>query len=416
MHIGLGAFFRSHQAWYTQHASDSKDWGIVAFTGRSPQLANELMAQDCRYTLITRGPEVDSFETIDSIVRAEPGDDLAKLSLTISNPATAIITLTITEAGYEIDPSLALVDSSLGRLVLALKARFDDNGRPLALISCDNMPHNAAVLKEALISLGSVLGPDFVSYLNSLSFVATSVDRITPTPTVDEVALVADQNFKDSIPVATEPFTDWILQGQFPLGRPDWESAGAKFVSEIENYENRKLWLLNGAHSLISTYGQLLGHNTVDEAISDVRVLDKVQTWWFEAAGYLTDESLDIENYQQRLLERFRNTRMTDLLERIAKDSLTKLRVRIAPVATKDLELGMVGEGATFALASYIAFVLAGFEVADSKWGELQDALEQLDPVMSIVQLISPTLASSDEFMDEVKRQSALLLGERQRI
>lgn len=413
VHIGLGAFFRAHQAWYTEHARDAKDWGIVAYTGRSPKLAQELSSQDCQYTLITRGESVDRFETISSVVRAVAGTAVDDLISTLSSPAIAVVTLTITEAGYQVDAGANLTESALGRLALALDARRVSTGLPLALVSCDNMPDNGNVLRAALIKLGTSLGTEFLDYLNTLSFVATSIDRITPATTQQEIELVKAKGFQDSHPVVTEEFSDWILEGEFPLGRPDWASAGAKFVSHLEPFENRKLWLLNGAHSLMAIYGQLEGHQSVDAAIGDLKVREAVTNWWDAAGEYLTEPELDLDSYKQKLLARFQNSRMSDQLERIAKDSITKLSVRIAPVALKELEQGRVSAPAAFAIGAYVAFVMAGNNISDARGAELERALEQQDQLRAIVELINSELAHNPEFVAAVRSNAAQLLAQR---
>ncbi len=154
VHIGLGAFFRAHQAVYTQHAIDSKDWGIVAYTGRSALLADELRPQGCKYTLVVKTAARDSFELIDSVVRVEAAENVADLIETISKPAIAIVTLTITEAGYQ--PSSNPLDTyAIGRLALALDARRKAGVAAPTLLSCDNMPDNTMVLRAALLVEGS---------------------------------------------------------------------------------------------------------------------------------------------------------------------------------------------------------------------------------------------------------------------
>jgi fructuronate reductase len=420
VHIGLGAFFRAHQAWYTEHASDAEDWGIVAYTGRSPKMAEELSSQNCEYTLITRGPSGDSFERIASIVRAEAGTNLANLIATVSRPETAIVTLTITEAGYRVDPTLELTETALGRLCLALEARRKVNGQPLTLISCDNMPNNAAELRSALAELAKQLAPGlqpaFANYLDQLSFVATSVDRITPATTADELELVAAAGITDASPVVTESFSDWVLEGEFVLGSPDWQSAGARVVADLEPFENRKLWLLNGAHTIAATLGQVLGHQTVDSAIADDRVLTAVESWWQDATEQLISSApevdLDLENYQQALLERFRNPRIQHQLAQIAKDSLTKLSVRVAPVAVAQLRAGRQPLGAATAFAAYLAYLGSGFEIIDTRKAELDAVLERCedaDVAHAIVDLVSPELAQDREFMNLVSSIAATL-------
>lgn len=393
VHLGLGAFFRAHQAFYTQHASDADQWGIVAYTGRSSEQADLLNAQDCKYTLITRAADQDSFELIDSVVRAEPAANLDDLIKTISNPNIALVTLTITEAGYQ-PAGTDLEASALGRLLLGLRARYA-NGAKIALVPCDNLPSNGEVLKKALLSLASNEGSGFVEYLKSISYVTTSIDRITPKTTQADVDLVlAKTGFSDSTPVVTEPFRDWVLEGNFPLGRPKWESAGARFVSEIEPFENRKLWLLNGAHTLMALFGTLRGHQSVDQAIQDEEVLLEVNRFWNEAATHLDEKLLEIVAYRRALIERFSNPRIGYQLSQIAQDSLNKLSVRIAPVALLELKAGRIAHGAVTAIASWIWFVSSGVEIKDSRVVEINGAKSPIEHL----QLVSNDLAQDSQF------------------
>lgn len=412
VHLGLGAFFRAHQAWYTEHATDSASWGIVAYTGRSPQLAQTLSSQGNRYTLITRTESRDSFEVIGSVVRSEAGTNLEDLLKTIAKPEIAIITLTITEAGYRVT-DLPLTETILGRLSLGLEARRQKGSKPLAIISCDNMPSNGTVLKQALLTLGEQIGDDYLEYLAKNSFVHTSVDRITPRlqPEDYQTALTGT-GFNDQSPVVTEEFSDWVLSGEFPLGRPNWESAGAKFVSEIDSFENRKLWLLNGAHSLLATYGTLLGLETVDEAIAHPELLAAVKNWFSDASNQLTAPGLELDRYTQQLLQRFENPRIGYQLSQIATDSLTKFTVRVAPVALAELNQNRMPTGAVTALASYLAYLQLGHQIQDSRSSELEKALSsESDTDQTIMNLISPELANNSEFMKAIKTKTADLMS-----
>ncbi|MFM1957346.1 MAG: hypothetical protein RLZ41_745, partial [Actinomycetota bacterium] len=332
VHIGLGAFHRAHQAWYTSRVDREQNWGIVAFTGRSVEAAEKLSAQDGLYTLITRDSNGDSYQIIDSIVRAEDGNDTEAFVEAITNSKTAIVTLTITEAGYGMDAS-GHVDSNnpppaLHRLAVALETRRRANGLGIAVVSCDNMPSNGALLKIAMGDLFASFGADSVDWLDEkVSFVSTSIDRITPKTIDTDIDLVKQATgWEDNSPVVTEPFSDWVLEGEFPLGRPQWERAGAKFVSNIEPFENRKLWLLNGSHSLLAYLGQLQGHETVAQAITDKTCRAHVEGFWNEAANHLKEDGLDTPKYRDALLERFENTRIAHRLAQIAIDGATKLR------------------------------------------------------------------------------------------
>jgi fructuronate reductase len=397
VHLGLGAFFRAHQAYYTAKASDASNWGIVAYTGRSREQSDLMNAQDCRYTLITRSSEGDRFETIDSVVRAVPGSDIEDLKRTLAQPEIAVVTLTITEAGYQVR-DLDLSSTALGRLVLGLQHRFEETGLPLALVPCDNLPANGDVLRSALQKLGTQLGSGFLDYLKTLSFVTTSIDRITPkTQPEDVLAVQAATGIADQIPVVTEEFSDWVLSGDFPLGRPNWESAGARFVDEIEPFENRKLWLLNGAHSLLSFLGQQRGHQRVDEAIQDPEILAAVNSFWDEAARHLDEDLLQVHSYRKALLERFSNPRIGYRLTQIAQEGLSKLLVRIVPVATKELAAGRNPEGCAQAIASWIWLMQSGGEINDARASEIRKANSPRELIGLLPELVPYT-----EFVDQV--------------
>ena len=417
VHIGLGAFHRAHQAWFTAQVDTEKQWGIVAFTGRSAKAAEELASQDGLFTLITRSEAGDEFEVIDSIVRAEDGNDTEAFTSAIANPQIAIVTLTITEAGYGMDAS-GHVDTvnppaTLHRLAVALETRRRVNGQPIAVVSCDNMPSNGSLLKVAMGDLFESFGAESVAWMNAnVSFVSTSIDRITPKTTEADIATVlAETGWDDCSPVVTEPFRDWVLEGDFPLGRPAWENAGARFVDHIEPFENRKLWLLNGSHSLLAYAGQLRGHETVAQAIADETCLEWVEGFWNEAVQHLPAEGLDLPDYRAALLGRFRNGKIAHRLAQIAIDGSTKLRVRIAPTAKYELAAGRDAKGCAVAIRAWVEFVIAKTgRVEDSQaqailhaystTRDLEADREQL--ASRLVAIVDSELAANADFMDLV--------------
>ncbi|WP_336603855.1 mannitol dehydrogenase family protein [Agromyces seonyuensis] len=392
MHLGLGAFHRAHQAWYTAHASDAAEWGIVAFTGRSRDLVDRLTPQDAVYTLVERAADGDRFEFIPSIVRVEAGDDVPAFVAAVADPQVAILTLTITEAGYRLaaggspDREDALVASdvdllhsaltgasvgdailtarpatALGRVLLALDARRRAGAGPIALVPCDNLPDNGGLVQRALTGLAGRISPDLTEWLAaSVSVVSTSIDRITPAIDTDaeSQAVLEATGWLDAAPVVTEPFSDWVLSGEFPAGRPDWESAGVRFVDEIATWENRKLWMLNGAHTVLAAFGQTRGHTVVSTAIDDPVCRVLVEGLWDDDARQLPE--FHLADYRAALLERFRNPRIEHRLAQIAQDSTTKMRLRIVPVAIGELEAGRDGSGCAAAIAAWMLGVRAG--------------------------------------------------------
>jgi fructuronate reductase len=404
VHLGLGAFHRSHQAWFTAHASDAAQWGIASFTGRRPDAARVLAAQDGLFTLIERGGDGDRFEVVGSIAEAVDGADTARLDALLAAPATAIVTLTVTEAVYEKHDA----DSPLARLCHGLAARREAGAGPIAVVSCDNVAGNAEVAEKALLSIAEGLDTGLASWVReNVSFVGTSVDRITPRTTPDDVALVAAQcGYRDESPVVAEPFANWILAGDFPAGRPRWEDAGAQFVTDIEPFENRKLWLLNGAHSILAYGGQLRGHTTVAEAVADPACREAVEAFWDEAARHLTLPELAVPDYRNALIGRFSNPRIAHHLAQIAADGTTKLRMRAVPVLAAEIAGGRTGVAAARMIAVWMDFVSAAAP------GDFQDplkdrvleaaSLEGRERTQALAELVAPALAGDPVVVDRI--------------
>lgn len=420
VHLGLGAFHRSHQAWYTQKAGDGAAWGIAAFTGRRPDTAEALSAQAGLFTLIERAASGDSFEVIGSISEAVDGGDIERLRELVSSAQTAIVTLTITEAAYGLDSSgrfdpeafrdadrladphtagtTSLPDNPLGRLVLALAARKEAAAGPIAVVSCDNLSDNGEVARRALTGLAQGWDSALVDWIGTnVSFVSTSVDRITPrTMDEDVLEVQASCGYRDMVPVVAEPFRDWIISGAFPQGRPRWEDAGAVFVDDIEPYENRKLWLLNGAHSLLAYSGRLRGHTTVAQALEDSLCRDAVESFWDEAAAHLEGKDLHIPEYREALLQRFSNGRIAHHLSQIAADGSTKLRMRALPILSAERSQGRSGAASAMMLAAWIDYVADQEELQDPLADAVHAAQKTLAPgpsrVSALLDLISEGL------------------------
>jgi fructuronate reductase len=434
VHIGLGAFHKAHQAWYTDVVDERNEWGIAAFTGRTPTAAEIVSAQDGLYTVIERGPERDSARVIGSIVEAIDGSDTARLTQLLSSPRTAIVTITITEAGYLLNPdgSPILTDEALRadleslsrtdrqsstpicRIIDGLAARRANGGGPLAIVPCDNMPQNGAMLRTGVLSLAEWWGPELRAWIaENVSFVSTSVDRITPRTTESDLASAeALTGFSDRAAVVTEPFHDWVLCGAFPAGRPSWETAGARFVDEIEPFEKRKLWLLNGSHSLLAYAGRLRGHATVSEAASDPVCREWMTDFWNEAAHHLPAE-LDVPMYCRSLLDRYANSRIEHRLEQIGQDASTKLGVRIVPVILAERLAGRTAEAGVRVLASWIALLISGANPPDSKHHAIRTALDlesREETAEALLRLVHPDLLTDKALCAEVFRSMSEIL------
>jgi fructuronate reductase len=233
------------------------------------------------------------------------------------------------------------------------------------------------------------------------------VDRITPEPT-DEVmaAVLAATGVQDRSPVITEPFSEWVVSGDFPGGRPAWQDAGAVFVPDVEPFEQRKLWLLNGAHSLLAYTGTARGHSTVAEAVADPVCRDLLTDWWNTCQDHLALPAADLERYRNALVQRFANPRMRHLLAQIGADGSQKLPVRILPVLSTERTRGQLPVAAVAVLAAWIVHLRsADGAVKDVRAGELQPVAQgSLDTaVPRVLAALGPDLAEDTDLVTAVR-------------
>ncbi len=395
VHLGLGNFVRAHQCWYTSHAPDAADWGIAAFTGTSSRpLVSWLNSQQGLYTLVTRAPDADQFEVLSSLSRAHAADEHDAWLRYFQAPDLSAVTVTITEAGYlrgphggldlrrpEVQADLAVLRSDPAgpvrtgpaRLLAGFAARWRAAAGPIALVPCDNTPGNGELAGRIVSELAQLVSAQLAGWLaESVAVVTTVVDRITPVTTPAEIRTVlSSTGLHDRCPVVTEPFQDWVLSGTFPA-RPRWEIAGATFTADVTPYEQRKLWLLNGAHSLLAYAGSILGHRSVAGAVADTTCRDWLEDWWAAASPHLAQPAADVAAYRVAVLERLSNVRMNDPLDRIAADGSQKLPIRVLPVLRAERAAGRVPAGATRVLAAWVCHLRGrGAPVSDARAAEV---------------------------------------------
>lgn len=417
-HLGPGNFFRAHQAWYTEHAPDAAEWGIAAFAGRSGAVARELATQDGLYTLLVRAADGDRPEVVSAISAVSA--ELHDWRRCFARPELALVTSTVTEAGYRrtseggldladpevaadlaalrgvlgdepgaADPAGAEVVTAPGKLVLGLAIRRARGLPGLAVVPCDNVPDNGAMVARVIGELAAAVDPGLAGWVGEhVSFVTTMVDRITPHTTEDDRAGVrTSAGVDDPVPVITEPYVEWVLSGRFPQDRPRWEDVGARFVDDVVPWEHRKLWLLNGSHSLMAYAGSLRGHETVEQAVADPVVRGWVEQWWDDAARHLPLPAEEIAAYRAALLERYANPRIRHLLRQIAADGSQKVPIRVLPTVRADLAAGHVPTGAARVLAAWVCHLrgrgapvadVAAEELTALATGELDDAVRRV--------------------------------------
>ena len=420
-HLGLGNFFRAHQGWYTSVAPDADRWGIAAFTGRSAGVVPALEEQGGLYTLVVRGPERDEPTVVESVAAAHHGADLAAWKGYLRRIDLAVVTLTVTEAGYRRGPGGGLDDTDPevradlaawrsgaamttvpGRLAAGLNARRGDYGGPIAVVCCDNLPGNGAATRRVVLDFAGVAEPALASWIrDNVSFVTTMVDRITPRPTAEDVALLED---RDAVPVITEPFTEWLLEGDFPRGRPAWEAGGARVVADVRPHELRKLLLLNGGHSLLAYAGSALGLTTIADAVADHRCRGWLDQWWDEAVRHVPLPAAELAEYRAALLDRFANPRIRHTLAQIAADGSQKIPIRVLPVLRGERAAGRMPAGAIRTLAAWIGHLRgAGAPVLDAGAGPYR---ERAGDPRAVLAALAPDLAADEDLVAELTRMT----------
>jgi fructuronate reductase len=433
VHLGVGNFHRAHQAWYTANSPDADQWGIAAFTGRRTDMADALGPQDGLYTLITRSGEGDSFELIGALSAVHGAVEHETYLDYLSRAEVAIITITVTEAAYlrsadgHLDADQDVIVSDLealrsdlrspvaslpARLVAGLVARRVSGAAALTVLSCDNLPENGAVTKTVVQDFAALLDETLPDWIDPhVDFATSMVDRITPGTTDEDRALVQRAcGYVDAYPVATEPFSEWVVSGEFPAGRPRWEDAGATIVAEVEPFEQRKLWLLNGSHSMLAYAGSIRGHSTINEAIADPACRSWVEMFWDEASRHLTLPAADIAEYRAALLRRFSNPRAGDLLARIAADGSTKLVVRTVPTIRAERAAGRVPLGCATTVAAWVLHLRGlGAPIKDAGAAAARVAANSgglPEAVPAVLDTLESGLGADQDFVDAVLRQA----------
>ncbi|WP_152365107.1 mannitol dehydrogenase family protein [Microlunatus speluncae] len=361
-HLGLGAFHRAHQAWYTHRANldqSGDPWLITAFTGRQVELARILSDQDGRYTLIERAADGDHATMIETHAAALPGGDHESWRSVLADDQISVLTTTVTEAAYLIDDQdrqrLAAGEAGISvpaRIVDGLRGRHRSGGAPIAVLCCDNLTDNGTMLRGRVLELAGDLGADFADWVaGSVTFPSSMVDRITPATTADDLVVAKElSGWDDRAPVITEPFSEWVIAGDFPAGRPAWDVAGVRFVADVQPYEQRKLWLLNGAHSLLAYLGLQRGLSTIAETMADPVCVAAMEDAWRDAAAVLPFKQAEIDAATAALRDRFGNPRIQHRLAQIAADGSQKFPVRFGDVYRHRRSAGL-DHGAALPLA-----------------------------------------------------------------
>lgn len=341
VHFGIGAFHRAHQAVYTDDAmaAESGDWRILGVSLRSGNVRDQMRPQDGLYALVEQGADGSKVRVIgsvaDVIVAAEERE---RLIAALANPATHIVSFTITEKGYcrapdgTIDFDVADSGSVYAYLAEAFRQRRDAGSPGLTLISCDNLAGNGAQLKRLMIAYLHRHAPELVSWFeDKCACPSTMVDRIVPATTeADRTSIAALTGLRDDAMVVTEPFSQWVIEDNFAGPRPAWEKHGALMTSNVHAYEEAKLRLLNGAHSALAYFGLKRGHEFVHQAIADPELARLANTLMRDEAATSLEPApgQDLNAYADALIARFQNPALNHRLIQIAMDGSQKIPQR----------------------------------------------------------------------------------------
>ncbi|MFE9722525.1 mannitol dehydrogenase family protein [Streptomyces sp. NPDC005794] len=359
VHFGLGAFHRAHQAVYTENAaaSSGEPWGITAVAPRSAGTVRALRDQDCLYSLTERRPGGGASRVVGAVVDAlTMGPDTEAVDALLTDPDVTVVTLTVTEKGYHRSPSTGGLDISaapvaadlaavpggplttvVGRLAAGLAARTRAGAPPVSVVSCDNMAGNGTVLRRVVRDfVRSSAWPERDAILDrmarTVSFPSTVVDRIVPAPgEADLSAASAALGVHDALPVAGEPYRQWVLEDSFAAPRPPWERDGALVVPDVTPYQLTKLRLLNGSHSALAHLGLATGCVTIAGTMAADWGESVVRALCAEVAATLPAGGPDPLAYTDDLVGRFRNPAMHHLLRQIGSDGSLKIAERWLP-------------------------------------------------------------------------------------
>lgn len=359
LHIGVGNFHRAHEEYYTNlllENPDQQNWGICGamLLPSDEHLYHALKNQANEYTLTVCGRDgKDEAYRIGSLIELIWGIENPEAVIAkIADKNIRIITLTITEGGYNIEKATGefmLEDelikhdlqnpqtpkTTFGFIAEGLRRRKAAGNGAVTILSCDNLQHNGNTARKAFTSFIEAQDKELAAWVNeNVTFPNSMVDRITPATRPEDIArLNAKNGTSDKAPVYCEDFIQWVIEDNFVAGRPAWEKVGVEFTDDVTAYENMKLSLLNASHTLLSYPSFLSGYRKVDDAMHDERIARFVRTFMdVDITPYVpAPGNTDLKLYKQTLIERFGNRSVSDQVARLCFDGISKFPVYIMP-------------------------------------------------------------------------------------
>ena len=403
LHIGLGNFHRAHQAWYLHRLfqrGHNSDWAIIGAGVRANDAIQreKLLRQDCLSTLIELDPAGRSAEVSGAMIDYAPvAEGNAALIRRMVDPAIRIVSLTVTEGGYYVDPPTNGFDAAhpdirhdiahpdrprtaFGAMVAALRFRRDRRIGPFTGQSCDNLVGNGALLRQTVVSLARASDPDLAEWIDeNCSFPNSMVDCIVPATGPNELALARSFGVEDAVPVTHENFRQWVIEDDFCSGRPAWERVGATFSDRVHDYEAMKIRILNAGHQIIANAGEILSIETIAECMTRppiAALFRKVQRE--EIAPHVKAvPDFTPDEYVDLIARRFSNPAIGDTTRRVAFDGSSRHAGFVLPSLRDGLGTGAPVEGLALVEALW-AHMCGGrredgsvIEPNDLKWDRL---------------------------------------------
>ncbi|AYD02601.1 mannitol dehydrogenase family protein [Neorhizobium sp. NCHU2750] len=442
VHIGLGAFCRAHVMVYTDEVlqQGATDWGVIGVDLMSPAIRDALNPQDGLYTLLSRDNGDDKLRVVGSIldvmVTADQKQEIFDL---LMKPEIRIVTLTVTEKGYCQDAATGSLDeknpviisdlanptdprSVPGFLTEALRRRRDAGLAPFTVLVCDNLAQNGIKVRKIVTRFASLRDAELGRYISeNVSFPCTMVDRITPaTQDADRQSVASSLGVTDAWPVVTEPFRQWVIEDDFPLGRPEWEKAGAILVEDVTPYELMKLRCLNGSHSTLAYLSVVAGIETIADAMVDEDLPKVIRRLWDDDLIRTLPPvpGTDVVAYTHDLETRFRNTGVRHLTLQISWDGSQKLPPRLLEAASELYASGQNPRVIPLTVAAWMRFLSCrnelgqDYPVTDPHADRLTeiarnaggDAARLADALLSVHEIFGEELPTNGHFRGEVVR------------
>ena len=440
VHIGVGAFHRSHQAVYTDSvlALHGGDWRIVGVSLRSPTVAEQLNPQGGLYTVASKGEDSCEYRVIAAIERviaaaADPHEAIEQMAA----PETKIVSLTITEKGYYRDASTGALatehpdivadlsdprspGTAVGCIVEALRRRRQRGLTGFTVLSCDNLSNNGAAARQVVVEYSELLDADLTRWIErNVTFPSSMVDRICPATTAaDREAAAKVLGLDDHGLVVAESFSQWVIEDQFCNGRPQWEDVGAEMVADVAPYETAKLRLLNGSHSALAYIGCLEGHEFIHEVMSDdgnaafVRHLMEKEI----QSTLSVPDGFNIAQYIQSILGRLKNSSLPYRTAQVATDGSQKLPPRLIASAIDRMDVGQSISDISFLIAAWIRYVSGedehgrrrvlddplGYQLANLPSSTTNNANDVVDAALCLADIFESRAASSSVFRNSL--------------